>query len=58
MNLLQIHDEMNGSTTTRINFPHELLSLDYTLFYVAKYNDDTEDIIFQSWDYNWLSGFY
>ena len=56
--------EMNGesyiteTTTTRINFPYELLPLDYTLFYVAKYNDGTEDIIFQSYDYHWFSGFY
>eukprot|EP01084_Bolivina_argentea_P293659 505092_1 len=58
------YDEMNGesyitgTTTTRINFPYELLPQDYTFFHVARYYDGTEDIIFQAYDYHWFSGFY
>eukprot|EP01083_Nonionella_stella_P133544 406017_1 len=49
---------ITGSTTTRIDFPYELLPLNYNLFHVARYFEGTQDIVFQAYDYGWLSGFY
>eukprot|EP01084_Bolivina_argentea_P293657 505087_1 len=57
-NNLNNHQYLTGTTTTRINFPYEVLPLDYTLFHVAKYNGVAQDMIFQAYDYGFLSGFH
>ena len=57
-NDLNNHQYLTGTTSTSIDFPYDVLPINYTLFHVAKYNDGTEDIIFQAYDYAFLSGFY
>eukprot|EP01083_Nonionella_stella_P311385 1110183_1 len=52
------HQYLTGTTSTRMYFPYDVLPVNYTLFHVARYNDGTEDIIFQAYDYSWISGFY
>eukprot|EP01083_Nonionella_stella_P161755 530209_1 len=56
-NDLNGHDYVNGSTSTIIQFPFEILPKDYTFMHVARYQPDgTHSRIFQS-HLNWLSGF-
>eukprot|EP01084_Bolivina_argentea_P049545 91102_1 len=49
---------VTGTTSTRIYFPYEILPINYTFFHVSRYFDGAEDIIFQSFDYAFFSGFY
>lgn len=58
-NDLNNYQYVNGSTTTTIQFPFEILPKDYTFMHVAKYQDDgTHGRIFQANDYSFASGFY
>jgi hypothetical protein len=48
-----------GATTASMRFPAGVLpSVEYTLFFVARYNGPNRGRIFQGDDSNWLSGFW
>jgi hypothetical protein len=50
--------QLRGNTDSQIIFPTKLLSENYTLIHIMKYNGENRKRILQGYKMNWLSGFW